>query len=200
MSSDIFVWIAAFLTIAIYSFLYKDNPLYKAAEHLFVGVSVGYSIVILYFNVVSPRLLVPLFQEGDWVLIFPALIGLLMVSRFFPKYDWLSRITIAFVLGISTGINLPLIIQASLLKQLQGTMLAMTNLNDILIVVGVFCVMIYFYFSSEHKGIVNSVSKIGILFIMVGFGASFGYTVMARISLLIGRLEFLFHDWIHLIK
>ncbi|MEW6025922.1 MAG: hypothetical protein AB1599_01315 [Planctomycetota bacterium] len=133
-------------------------------------------------------------------MIFPTLIGFLMVSRFFPKYDWLSRITIAFMLGISTGINLPLIIQASLLKQLQGTMLPMTDINSILIVIGVLCVMIYFFFSSEHKGIVNTTSKIGILFIMVGFGASFGYTVMARISLLIGRLEFLFGDWIHLIK
>ncbi len=200
MSSDIYVWIAALLTLAIYSFLYKDNPLYKAAEHLFVGVSVGYSIVISYYQIVLPRLINPISHEGDWVLIFPALIGCLMFSRFFPKYDWLSRITIAFVLGISTGINLPLIIQASMLKQMQGTMLPMTDINSILIVVGVLCVMIYFFFSSEHKGIVNTVSKIGILFIMVGFGASFGYTVMARISLLIGRLEFLFQDWIHLIK
>jgi len=200
MSSDIYVWIAALLTLAIYSFLYKDNPLYKAAEHLFVGVSVGYSIVISYYQIVLPRLINPIFHEGDWVLIFPALIGCLMFSRFFQKYDWLSRITIAFVLGVSTGINLPLIIQASMLKQLQGTMLPMTDMNSILIVIGVLCVMIYFFFSSEHKGIVNSVSKIGILFIMIGFGASFGYTVMARISLLIGRLEFLFQDWIPLIK
>lgn len=205
MSNDIFVWVAAFLTIAIYSFLYKDNPLYKAAEHLFVGVSVGYSIVIIYFNSIKPNLLVPLFEKGELWLIFPGFMGCLIFSRFLPKYDWLSRYTIAFVLGTLTGISVPVTIQANLFVQLQGTMLPMTGnfdyegIMNMLIVVGVFCVMIYFFFSTEHKGVIKAVSKVGILFIMVGFGASFGYTVMARISLLIGRLEFLFHDWIQLI-
>jgi len=41
---------------------------------------------------------------------------------------------------------------------------------------------------------------IGIIFIMVGFGAAFGYTVMARISLLIGRLQFLLGDWLGIIQ
>jgi hypothetical protein len=41
---------------------------------------------------------------------------------------------------------------------------------------------------------------IGIWFIMVAFGASFGYTVMARISLLIGRMQFLLHDWLGIIN
>jgi hypothetical protein len=57
----------------------------------------------------------------------------------------------------------------------------------------------YFYFSREHKGFLGVLSRIGILFIMVAFGASFGYTVMARISLLIGRVDFLFADWLHLV-
>jgi hypothetical protein len=200
MSSDIFVWLAAFLTIAVYSFLYKDNPLYKAAEHLFVGVSVGYSIIGVYYQAVLPNLVNPLFRQGDFSVIIPGLLGCLIFSRFIPKYDWLSRITISFVLGTSIGIGIPLGIQAGILKQLEGTMLPMTSLDNILLVVGIFSVMIYFFFSAEHKGLVNTVSKIGIVFIMVGFGASFGYTVMARISLLIGRLEFLFRDWIHLIK
>ncbi len=57
----------------------------------------------------------------------------------------------------------------------------------------------YFYFSREHRGGLGILSKIGITFIMVAFGASFGYTIMARVSLLIGRIYFLFHDWLHLV-
>jgi hypothetical protein len=34
---------------------------------------------------------------------------------------------------------------------------------------------------------------------MIGFGATFGYNVMGRISLLIGRFQFLFADWLKLI-
>ena len=58
--------------------------------------------------------------------------------------------------------------------------------------------VVYFFFSVEHRGTVGAVSRAGILFLMVGFGASFGYTVMGRITLLIGRFQFLFHDWLGL--
>nr|HQV13224.1 hypothetical protein [Nitrospira sp.] len=34
----------------------------------------------------------------------------------------------------------------------------------------------------------KAVARAGILFLMISFGAAFGYTVMARMSLLIGRL------------
>lgn len=50
------------------------------------------------------------------------------------------------------------------------------------------------YFSAEHMGAVGKISKIGIVFLMVGFGASFGYAVMGRVSLLIGRFQFLFEE------
>ena len=46
MEKIIGIWIAAFLTLCIYSFLYRDNPFYRFAEYLFVGVSLGYSIVL----------------------------------------------------------------------------------------------------------------------------------------------------------
>jgi len=38
------IWIGVIMTFAILSFLYKDNPFYKVAEQLFVGLSAGYSI------------------------------------------------------------------------------------------------------------------------------------------------------------
>ena len=67
-------------------------------------------------------------------------------------------------------------------------------------VVGVFATLVYFFFSKEHKGLLGGTAKLGIWFLMVAFGASFGYTVMARVSLLIGRLTFLLRDWLHLIE
>jgi hypothetical protein len=43
-------------------------------------------------------------------------------------------------------------------------------------------------------------ANLGIIFLMLGFGASFGYTVMSRISLLIGRMQFLLGDWLGVIQ
>jgi hypothetical protein len=71
---------------------------------------------------------------------------------------------------------------------------AFTPLDNLIIIVGVLAVLIYFYFSIEHKGVVGGVSRVGIWFLMLGFGAAFGYTVMGRVSLLIGRMNFLFID------
>jgi hypothetical protein len=67
------------------------------------------------------------------------------------------------------------------------------------VVVGVITGLVYFFFSREHKGVFGGLAKTGVWFLMIAFGASFGYTVMARISLLIGRVYFLLHNWLQLI-
>jgi hypothetical protein len=66
------------------------------------------------------------------------------------------------------------------------------------LVVGVICTLIYFFFSIEHKGTIGRMSYVGILYLMTFFGASFGYMMMGRISLLIGRMRFLLLDWLGL--
>ncbi|MEF8787894.1 MAG: hypothetical protein V5A84_02380, partial [Planctomycetota bacterium] len=65
------------------------------------------------------------------------------------------------------------------------------------IMLGVVSVLCYFFFSAEHSGTLGIFSRIGIMFLMVAFGATFGYTVMARESLLIGRFQFLLGDWLN---
>jgi hypothetical protein len=68
------------------------------------------------------------------------------------------------------------------------------------IFIGTFCGLIYFFFSKEHKGVFGAASRVGIWVLMITFGASFGYTVMGRVSLLVGRLTFLFDDWLGLLN
>lgn len=84
LSHSLWIWVGTFLTFCIFSFLYKDNPFYKFAEHLFVGVSVGYSISISYHNVLYPDLIVPLFKHGQLLYIVPLLFGLCYFARFYP--------------------------------------------------------------------------------------------------------------------
>ena len=57
-------WIAAGLTIAILSFLYRDNPLYKFAENLFVGVSAGYWVIYIWAFDVKPMLVDEFFRQA----------------------------------------------------------------------------------------------------------------------------------------
>lgn len=205
LSTSIFVWIGAVLTFFVLSFLYKDNPFYKFAEHLVVGATIGYSMIFWWKQGIYPKFVVPLFQEQHFIYIIPAILGLLMVARIFPKISWVSRFSMAFVMGAGAGLSLPRTMQATILKQLYATMfyLNFTTLQgfwNFLILIGVISVLIYFYFSKEHKGVFGGIANIGIWYMMIGFGATFGYTVMARISLLIGRVQFLLHDWLGIIK
>jgi len=220
------LWLQAALTLAILSFLWADNPIYKLAEHIFVGISAGYGVVLVWHQAVLPVLLFKIFpglsggQEtipNYWVII-PGVLGLMMLSRFLPKYDWVSRWPIAFVVGITAGSSIPVVVQASLLEQMQGTLAPFAEvrawalhlppvdpqavpmtwfgaLNALLLLIGVISTLSYFYFSAPHRGALGWSSKLGVWFLMVAFGAGFGNTVMARISLLIGRVQFMLYEW-----
>jgi hypothetical protein len=73
----------------------------------------------------------------------------------------------------------------------------MKTFENLVLIIGVISALIYFFFSMEHKGVIfGGGAKLGIWVLMISFGASFGYTVMARISLLIGRMQFLMGDWL----
>ncbi|MRR10290.1 hypothetical protein EG831_09515 [bacterium] len=211
MSTNPWIWLAAILSLFIFSYLYKENPFFRFAEHLFTGLTVGYMIPITYVNYVQPYLLQPLFADHRWHILIPFALGLLYLFRYIPKLSWMMLIPIAILLGIGNGMALPLTVEADILKQIQGTMLTSAMLQrpwdpfnglvvGIVVLVGVLCTISYFYFSREQKGALKASANVGIWFVMIGFGASFGYTVMARVSLLIGRLQFLFTDWIHWIK
>ena len=195
-------WVATGLSLFMYSFLYKDNPFFKLSEHIYVGVSVGYTLMITYDEVIVKKLYVPMVQQGNWWLVLPMLLGLLVLARFIPALAWLSRISFAFIVGFGSGTAIPRQISSYILQQLQGTLkplvtvgaggvsgVTFAGLNTLLVLVGVVSVLFYFFFSIEHTGIVHRVARVGIYFLMVSFGAGFGYTVMARMSLLIGRFD-----------
>lgn len=200
-------WVATGLTLLIFSFLYKDNPLFKLAEHLYVGVSVGYIIVKTYDTVIVHLVVKPIVDNGEIALLIPVAIGMLMLTRYVPKAAWMSRYAFAFIVGMGAGLAIPRTISSFILKQIEDTvrpLLSMTgpdgltfsmnllnpasHLNAIIILLGVGSVLFYFFFSIEHSGVGKVVARTGVIFLMISFGAGFGYTVMARMSLLIGRL------------
>ncbi len=197
---DIGITIAAILTLAIYSFLYKDNPFYKTAEHILLGVSVGYFVVITITNTLIPKLFIPIFIEGKLIYIIPGVLGLMMFLRFHRRSAQFSRIPLSIIIGVGAGAAIPAYMQAQLLAQIKATMLPLTNLSNIIIIAAVLTVLVFFYFSREHKGVMGFGAKAGIYFLMLFFGSTFGYTVMARVSLLIGRMQFLLHNWLGLIN
>ena len=196
------IWIVAFFTLALFSFLYKDNPVYKLAEHIFAGLTAGYQVGLVWDTVVIQKLWDPMIYDGKWWLFVPGILGFLMFARFWPKYSWMSRVSLAFVMGTTAGVFITTQLHGLVLPAMKSTMLPLGGGGGlaqaalaIIVVVGVVSTLIYFYFSKEHTGALGVTAKVGIWFIMISFGAHFGYTVMGRVSLLIGRVYFLFYDW-----
>lgn len=197
--------VAAFLTLCIFSFLYRDNFFYKLAESLVVGVAAGYYLVLLFWAGLIPRFWNPIVQDGRFWYVIPGMLGIMMYFRLSRDRAWLSRYPLAFYLGIASGTAIPPSLQAMVLRQTEQTILPMgftswELFTNFLIVIMVVSSLIYFFFSLHHRGVIGYGATFGIWVIMVGFGASFGYTVMARISLLIGRLQFLLGNWLHLVN
>jgi hypothetical protein len=209
------LWVSSLLTLMIFSFLYKDNPFYKFAEHLFVGVSAAYWMVTSFWNTLMPNMIGKVYPPAlqsvspqlataapEPVFWIPLIFGILLLMRLVPKLDYLSRWAIALIVGWTAGTNMMRYMQSDFVGQIYNTMMPLYTagaggidlvgtLSNIILVVGVLCGLVYFFFSKEHTGAFGGAARVGIWFLMVAFGAAFGYTVMARISLLIGRFEHL---------
>nr|MBN2277489.1 hypothetical protein [candidate division Zixibacteria bacterium] len=220
MEWSTFLWttLGAFLTLCTFSFLYKDNPFYKFAEHLVVGVSAGYFALVLWHQSLIPNLFTRL-NDGDWYFLWvnssqwwyliPAALGVMMWTRFSKKRSWISRWPIALYMGIAAGMAIPREMQARVIEQLHSAMLGVidrsnffghsvfdtaSGIASIIIFLGTLAALFYFFFSKEHVGVFKGISSFGIWILMIGFGASFGYTVMGRISLFVQRIQVL-NDW-----
>ncbi|MDA1191757.1 MAG: hypothetical protein O3A46_08765 [Candidatus Poribacteria bacterium] len=203
-------WVAALLTLAIFSFLYRENPVYRAAEHILVGIATAYSVLVMYFQVFKPYVWSALLEPKDtasfvWTLLF-TLLALLFLAPFVPKIGWLARIPSAIAVGYAAGQALPAAIQARIYPQMLDTVSVFNDaagfwgvVNALIILVGTVAVLFYFMMTFQRNPVMNGVSRIGVVFLMIGFGAVFGNMVLSRMTILIGRLQFLFGDWIPLI-
>ena len=226
-------WIAAFLTLAIFSYLYKDNPFYKVAEHLFVGISTGYWTSMFFWTQLEPNLFGRLWPASEYnsdllwyklynvlgvfssvfpdgginkghdmelLYLLPFALGIMMLLSVSAKLSWMARWGIAYTVGMAAGLRAYGFLNSNVLGQIKGSAFQIFNsdlpffalasesiFNNFIILIGTITGLMYFYFSREHTGNFGKLSKLGIYFLMISFGASFGFAVMGRISLLIGR-------------
>ena len=211
-------WIAAFLTLGIFSYLYRDNPFYKIAEHVFVGVSAAYVAAISFWTQIYPNLFGRLFpkdgplaftglefdfnHEFNILYLFPMLLGIMMLISVFQQFNWMARWGIAYTVAIAAGLKAFGYLNSNVLNQVKASSVDIFSgslpffslggdsvFNNIVLVVGTLSALMYFYFSKEQSGNFGKLTRVGIYFLMISFGASFGFAVMGRISLLVGRFR-----------
>lgn len=200
-------WMGVFATLAVYSFLFKENPVWRLVEHIYIGFAAAHAISMGWTNVRNLAW-TPMKTQGKYYLLVPCILGIMLYARFTKSYRWVSRYPMAFLVGAGNGMILKGVIQAQFVSQVKATMVPITfsqgfwvGLGNLIIVVGTCAVLYYFHFSSrERYAAERNIRMLGRWVMMMAFGATFGNAVMGEMTLLIGRLQFLYGDWLKIVK
>jgi hypothetical protein len=211
MSTDVGIWLSALITIGLYSYLYKENPYFRVCEHMYLGLSLAHLAVMGFNNIKGVGF--GALAEGQYLVLFPMVLGLLLFTRWSPKVSWLSRYSLAYLVGVAAGITITGVLEAGVIAQIRGAIQPLDGIESVLMLIfDVAAISVFFYIlgSVSDQGryvggntvgrVIEKASVLGRFVLMISFGAVFGTTVMARLGLFIPRLELLFRDWIHLIK
>jgi hypothetical protein len=205
VSTDIGVWIGSFFIIAIYSFLWKRNPLSQFATSTVIGAAVAHTTLMAIQNI--NKVAISGLTGGNFVYILPIVLGLLLYSRFVKNYEYLSRYGMAVLIGTFVGVNLGPEIVARFINQIKGSITPLfssdplTTINSILIVVLTFSTVVYFIFDRAllpGENIHSPLQKIGRLALSISLGYYLGNTFMTRFAFVLNRLQYLFYTWLGL--
>jgi hypothetical protein len=196
------------LTLLILSFIFGDNPLFRIAAYLFVGVSAGYAAVLMIYQVLWPRLVVPI-VAGDWVVAIPLALGLMLTFRLVPSFSRVGNLSMAYLVGTAAAVAIGGAVVGTLLAQMRGAIDSFGPLSGAsagsrlveatVMLVGTVTTLVYFQFSARSQPnqppqrpvVVETLARIGQLFIAITLGALFAGVLAATLTALIERLNFI---------
>jgi hypothetical protein len=209
MSATAGVWVAALLTLMVYSYLVDyDNPFWLLAEHIYMALAFGYSVAYAWQTSIAPALLgspkSPGVVSGAWWYVIPMLVGLLIYARYIPALRWVARYPMSLWLGYGAGMvvaNVPKTFLGQVIGSfypLWGSKPLSTYLNGWILLLTLLGTLMYFFFTVDReRPLIKAGSWLGRWTIMVALGASFASTLLFRWTLAFGRFQFLLHDWLH---
>lgn len=104
MSPEVIViWLAALGTLGIYTILYRENPVSRILEHIFIGLGMGYILAVTWTENLESKWWIPMVHEGRWYWIFAAVIGLLFYFIYSQRLSWLARLAMGLFFGAAAG-------------------------------------------------------------------------------------------------
>lgn len=202
--TGISLWLAVICTFAIYSVLYKENPYYRLFEHIFIGLAAGQGVYATVAEVLKPKWWDPMVVKGQWWWALAVVAGMMFYFIYSKRNGWISRIMFGILMGLGAGMAFQ-DFAGMYIPQIKGSFKSVIPvngltwagaINNFVFVMVLVTVMAYFFFSIDHKAkTVKYTAGLGRWFLMFAFGAVFGSTVMARMALLIGRVNFIVKDW-----
>lgn len=219
------VWIAAILTILVFTYLIRDNFLFRIASHLLVGTALGFigavvirnGLVPLFLHLAAdvaglPDSLFTLFAD-----LIPLLLGALLLLKLTSNFrgTTVSNLGLAYLFGIGAALAIGGALSGALVPQLRETMISVAPqggdlgwINNLLIIVGTLGAFLAFRFiqpgtrpwQRAYDLVTNAWGTLGRGFIMIAFGATLASLITARVSALVGQLYFILHDVLGMLR
>ena len=192
------------LTLGVFSYIFGDNVLFRLAIHIFIGVAAGYAAVLVWYNVILYQLVTPLVFGGQaerFLLLFPLILGVLLLAKASPRISALGNPAMAYLVGVGAAAAVGGAVLGTILPQVSASAnsLSINLFRGFVILVGTVTTLIYFHFGARERpgrgtqrpAWMEGIALVGQGFIAITFGALFAGVYAASLAALIERLNFI---------
>ena len=202
------------LTIIVFSYLIGDNPLFRLAIYIFTGISAGYIATVAWWQVLLPRLVIPMAtgsMEMKAFMLVPVLGAMLILMKLSPRLAGLARPVMAFLVGVGAAVTIAGALSGTLIPQVAGAIdsfdlraatarnisLIQVMINGGIILAGTIFTLIYFHFGAQARpdgsmrrnGVIEFLALIGKIFIGITLGVVFAGVYAAALTAMIERIS-----------
>jgi hypothetical protein len=201
------------LTVMVFSYLIGDNPLFRIAVYLFVGVASGYAATVVWHYVLIPKLFQPLTTRDPNQLllsIVPLMFGISLLTKLSPRISWIGNFAMAVLVGVGAAAAVGGALLGTLIPQIQasidafdfrsaggGTNAILTLAEGTVMFFGTILTLASFHFSaarsadgtSKRNSIIEWIAWLGRIFIAITLGVLFAGVYMAALTAMIERLS-----------
>lgn len=199
MSELSLVLVGFILTLFIYSYLVGDNPLYRFAVHLLVGVSAAYAAVVAVDSIFLPLLQQLRAQPSDpdtllWGI--PLFLSLLLLLRWVRPLAWTGNSSVGVLITVGAAVGLVGVVGGTVVPQVTALSVdePLIGLATALLTA---CALLYFQFTgrADREGRFTRplwqrlIAGMGQGVLMVTFGALFAGALSTSLLLLVERLS-----------
>jgi hypothetical protein len=210
-SSFISGLIGFLLTIMVLSYLIGDNPLFRIAIHIFVGVSAGYVALVAFYQVIWPQLILPFFTQpwpAQGLLFIPLILSILMIAKISPRAAWLGGPAVAYLVGVGAAVAVGGAALGTILPQVDAAVqvFAPGNSFDAILfsavaLLATIATLAYFHFGARGREsgpakrnfFIELSAWVGRIFVALTLGALFSGVYVAALTALVERINSLFY-------
>ena len=192
------------LTLMVYSYLIRDNLLYRIAVYLFVGLTAGFIAIVTIEGVLLPWFDLTLGMEdaeGYTLAFLPVLVVALLAFRWTRRWGCFANLGMSFLIGVGGAVALVGALTGTLIPLSVATINegdSTSTLRAVVIAIGVASSLIYFQYLARrtHAGhierprLVRWISLVGEGFIMVTLGAIYAAAILTSLTIFTDRLAF----------